>query len=131
MNASARTIERSRTAGAALLVLALSIFDVAVPGAARAAAGDGTPGLAAASAARTPVAAEATTPGHSEAASEARAAEAYGQLPMAFEPNVGQTDAPVRFLARGRGYTAGARRVITTVSSRFLARGRGYTAPFA
>ena len=27
-------------------------------------------------------------------------------IPMAFEPNVGQTDARVRFLARGRGYTA-------------------------
>ena len=27
----------------------------------------------------------------------------YGKLPMAFEPNVGQTDARVRYLARGRG----------------------------
>ena len=28
-------------------------------------------------------------------------AAAYGQLPLAFEANRGQTDAPVRFLARG------------------------------
>jgi hypothetical protein len=31
---------------------------------------------------------------------------AYGQLPMSFEPNRGQTDARVDFLARGPGYTA-------------------------
>ena len=31
--------------------------------------------------------------------------ETYGKLPMSFEPNVGQTDASVRFLARGHGYT--------------------------
>jgi hypothetical protein len=30
----------------------------------------------------------------------------YGNLPLAFEPNVGQTDAQVRFLARGGGMTA-------------------------
>jgi uncharacterized protein (TIGR03437 family) len=29
----------------------------------------------------------------------------YGKLPLAFEPNVGQTDAQVRFLARGGGMT--------------------------
>jgi len=29
---------------------------------------------------------------------------AYGQLPMAFEPNVGQTDARVKFMARGSKY---------------------------
>ena len=29
----------------------------------------------------------------------------YGQLPLAFEPNVGQTDKRVRYLARGGGYT--------------------------
>jgi hypothetical protein len=32
-------------------------------------------------------------------------AERYGRLPLAFEPNVGQTDAQVRFVARGSGYT--------------------------
>src|SRR5262249_48545876 len=31
---------------------------------------------------------------------------AYGLLPMGFEPNRGQTDARVEFLARGPGYTA-------------------------
>src|SRR5712692_3650906 len=31
--------------------------------------------------------------------------EAYGRLPLSFEPNFGQTDAPVQYLARGRGYT--------------------------
>ena len=30
----------------------------------------------------------------------------YGKLPLAFEPNVGQTDGQVRFLARGGGMTA-------------------------
>ncbi len=30
---------------------------------------------------------------------------AWGRLPLAFEPNRGQTDGQVRFLARGRGYT--------------------------
>lgn len=37
----------------------------------------------------------------------ARAAldRAYGQLPLTFERNVGQTDAQVDFLARGRGYS--------------------------
>ena len=34
------------------------------------------------------------------------AAESYGKLPLAFEPNLGQTDAHVRFLARGGGMTA-------------------------
>ena len=29
----------------------------------------------------------------------------YGKLPLTFEPNVGQTDARVRFLARGGGMT--------------------------
>ena len=30
----------------------------------------------------------------------------FGKLPLAFEPNVGQTDAQVRFIARGAGMTA-------------------------
>ncbi len=32
-------------------------------------------------------------------------AKAYSRLPLSFEPNVGQTDARVNFLARGNGYT--------------------------
>jgi hypothetical protein len=31
--------------------------------------------------------------------------EAYGQLPLSFEPNAGQADARVKFLSRGPGYT--------------------------
>lgn len=31
-------------------------------------------------------------------------ATGYGVLPMSFEPNVGQTDSQVKFLARGNGY---------------------------
>jgi hypothetical protein len=31
--------------------------------------------------------------------------EAYGKLPLSFEPNKGQTDARVKFLARGSGYS--------------------------
>src|SRR5271168_1169598 len=30
----------------------------------------------------------------------------YGRLPLTFEKNQGQTQAPVKFLSRGRGYTA-------------------------
>jgi hypothetical protein len=35
----------------------------------------------------------------------ARVAAAYGRLPLSFEPNVGQSDAHVRFLARSAGAT--------------------------
>src|SRR5436309_15894152 len=34
-----------------------------------------------------------------------RAVQNYGKLPLCFEANRGQTDAQVRFLARGQGYT--------------------------
>ena len=34
------------------------------------------------------------------------AAESYGKLPLAFEPNLGQTDSQVRFVVRGGGMTA-------------------------
>ena len=40
-----------------------------------------------------------------EAVTRARVEKAYGQLPMAFEANAGQTNAAVDFLARGQGYT--------------------------
>src|SRR5205823_2246366 len=32
-------------------------------------------------------------------------ANAYGRLPLSFEANEGQTDARVKFLSRGNGYT--------------------------
>jgi len=35
------------------------------------------------------------------------AAAAYGQLPLAFEPNLGQAERSVLFLARGAGYAVG------------------------
>ena len=35
----------------------------------------------------------------------ARATDAYGELPLSFEANQGQTDAQVNFLSRGSGYT--------------------------
>src|SRR5262249_23499826 len=34
----------------------------------------------------------------------AQVAEAYGKLPLGFEPNQGQSDPAVKFLARGAGY---------------------------
>jgi hypothetical protein len=33
------------------------------------------------------------------------AGDTYGKLPLSFEPNQGQTDARVKFLARASGYT--------------------------
>src|SRR2546422_11558093 len=37
--------------------------------------------------------------------SKMRVSKAYGNLPMSFEPNRGQTDRRVKFLSRGSGYT--------------------------
>ena len=42
--------------------------------------------------------------GQANAALRAQAARNYGRLPLAFEPNRGQTDKSVKFLSRGRGY---------------------------
>jgi hypothetical protein len=41
----------------------------------------------------------------SQNAKSAQVLTTYAQLPMSFEPNQGQTDGQVDFLARGRGYT--------------------------
>lgn len=38
-------------------------------------------------------------------AAKSRALEAYGKLPLNFEPNLGQADERVKFLSRGKGYT--------------------------
>jgi hypothetical protein len=43
----------------------------------------------------------------SDAATRQRVWAAYGRLPLAFEPNTGQSDPRVKFLARGPGYTLG------------------------
>src|SRR5437867_1358984 len=39
-----------------------------------------------------------------DAATRARLAHQYGKLPLIFEPNRGQADGSVRYLARGPGY---------------------------
>src|SRR5688572_3044342 len=41
----------------------------------------------------------------SDEAIRARARESYGNLPLQFEANHGQTDSRVKFLSRGSGYT--------------------------
>ncbi len=46
----------------------------------------------------------AAAPRESSSQSHREPARAYGRLPLGFEPNVGQTDADVEFLARGNGY---------------------------
>jgi hypothetical protein len=58
----------------------------------------------------TTVTPETLTPGEPRtldagSAVAARVRESYGQLPLAFEGNRGQSDAAVRFLARGPGYS--------------------------
>ena len=40
-----------------------------------------------------------------DAAMKARPKEAYGQLPLSFEANVGQTGPEVNFISRSSGYT--------------------------
>src|SRR5690349_24446082 len=40
-----------------------------------------------------------------DAVTKARLKEAYGQLPLSFEANVGQADPQVDFISRGSGYT--------------------------
>ena len=47
----------------------------------------------------------ATTPSTLGASADVQVSEAYGKLPLSFEVNCGQTDAEVRFLSRGSGYT--------------------------
>lgn len=39
-----------------------------------------------------------------EALTTAQSPETYGKMPLSFEQNYGQTDAPVKFLSRGAGY---------------------------
>src|ERR1039457_204420 len=38
--------------------------------------------------------------------SQAKVKESVAKLPLAFEPNMGQTDAQVKYVARAKGYTA-------------------------
>jgi hypothetical protein len=46
-----------------------------------------------------------TGPTQPDPVARARVNEAYGQLPLQFEANHGQTEEQVKFLARGSGYT--------------------------
>ncbi len=43
--------------------------------------------------------------GQSPEATRLRAVKTYGELPLSFEANQGQTGGPVNFVSRGRGYT--------------------------
>ena len=45
----------------------------------------------------------------------AKAAPAYGRLPLSFEPNRGQTDASVRYLSRGSNYTVLLQPLVATL----------------
>ncbi len=60
----------------------------------------GSPGQAS----KSPADAGLSSPADTKAA-KAKAQEAYGQLPMGFEQNGGQTDARVDYLARGQGFS--------------------------
>ena len=52
-------------------------------------------------------------------ATQARLTDAYRSLPFSFEPNLGQSDARVKFLARTRGLT-----VFLTATDTVLSTGR-------
>src|SRR6266851_468093 len=46
----------------------------------------------------------ASQPGSNDPATSSRAINTYGNLPLSFEKNQGQTDSRVEFLTRGKGY---------------------------
>jgi hypothetical protein len=52
-----------------------------------------------------PTSSGALAAGGETTADQAGLAAAYGQLPLSFEANQGQTEASVDFLAHGQGYT--------------------------
>jgi len=56
-----------------------------------------------------------------DAATRARVSEAYGRLPLRFEANRGQTDARVKFLSRGPGYSV----FLTSTEAVLVVSGRG------
>ncbi len=55
--------------------------------------------------ARKQAGAKAKTAAAAKEAAQVKIAESYGKIPLHFEPNQGQTDDRVKFLARGPGYT--------------------------
>jgi hypothetical protein len=52
-----------------------------------------------------PIPFQSTRPAPPATAQQARVLEQFGQLPLYFEPNLGQADAQVQFVARAAGYT--------------------------
>ncbi|GAA0341645.1 SBBP repeat-containing protein [Actinoallomurus spadix] len=70
------------------------------------------------------------TAGREVAAAKGRVAEAYGRLPLAFEPNRGQAAAGIRYLAHGPGYGVfiTADRTVVTLAPHAAAKagGRAY-----
>lgn len=60
----------------------------------------GAPGVGRATTSEKP-----TTTSAPDAATKARVEENYGKLPLSFEANKGQTDARVKFISRGQGYS--------------------------
>jgi hypothetical protein len=58
-------------------------------------------------------------------ATEQRLREAYGKLPVSFEPNLGQLDRRVKFTARGGGYTM----FLTATETVFVMRGKRAAKP--
>jgi YD repeat-containing protein len=63
-----------------------------------------TPAVTTAAAAQAPT--TPTTPTGSQATGQPAVQPNFGAVPLAFEPNVGQTDSSVQFLAHGPGYMA-------------------------
>ncbi|HZQ68697.1 MAG TPA: SBBP repeat-containing protein [Terriglobales bacterium] len=53
---------------------------------------------------RTPIATHPSTPPRDVMENRRRVLTEYGKLPLAFEPNLGQTDPEVKYMARGNGY---------------------------
>ena len=52
-----------------------------------------------------PVSRSVAAPGETPEGIRRRLSESYGNLPLTFEANRGQTDERIRFLSRGSGYT--------------------------
>src|ERR1035441_9516137 len=55
--------------------------------------------------------------------SQAKVQESVAKLPLAFEPNLGQTDARVKYVARAKGYTAFLTENETVLSIKGSAKG--------
>jgi hypothetical protein len=87
---------------AGILLFVTSFFLLSGNGAAQLSQPAATPGSAKASDGRASRVNSRVSP---DAASRSRLVAAYGKLPLSFEANQGQTDAQVRFLSRGSGYT--------------------------